>query len=193
MAKYTVYLHVGPAVPGLDALHEALRDDPALAAAGVVLPDVDQDLLDRADTEIRRRHKALGLRRKDVEGSWAKVCRRAFKAKRDVLVCQPGLADATPDQVALAVDGLMGMRLHVVVTPTAFDGGTDVDDAAAELVGAWAPHVRRASRVHVLPVDTSVTAAELGTRLAHVVELARRAEDERRLAKRARQRLGIAA
>ncbi|WP_457207382.1 hypothetical protein, partial [Nocardioides sp. P5_C9_2] len=140
MAKRSVFLLVGPAVPGLDAPHEALRDDPALAAAGVVLPAVDQDLLDRADVELRRRHKAFGLRRKDVEGAWAKVCRTAFKAKSDVLVCQPGLADATADQVALAVDGLMGMRLHVVVTPLAFgtafdgwadlDGGTGLDDAA---------------------------------------------------------------
>ena len=116
MAKRTVYLHVGPAVPGVATPHAALRDHPALVAAGVGLPAVDQDVMDRADVEIRRRHKAVGVRRKDVEGAWARVCRKAYQLKGDVLVSQPGFLDADPEQVALAMDGFVGMRLHVIVT-----------------------------------------------------------------------------
>ena len=80
MTKRTVFLHVGPTVAGPGALRTALYGDPSLAAAGVKLPTVGQHLLDDADLEIRRRHSDVGLRRKDVEGSWAKVCRAACKA-----------------------------------------------------------------------------------------------------------------
>jgi hypothetical protein len=184
MTKRTAFLHVGPTVPGPGALHTALYGDPSLAAAGVKLPAVGQHLLDDADLEIRRRHSDVGLRRKDVEGSWAKVCRAASKAKADVLVSQPGLGEATPEQVALAVDGFLGMRVHVVVTP----GDGPAGDGPDDLVARWAPYVRRSSRVHVLPVTGSVTTDELGARLARLVLLARDAEMERRLITLAKQR-----
>ena len=187
MAKRTVFLHLGPAVPGVDALHEALGRDPALAAAGVALPDVDQELMYRADVEIRRRHKAVGVRRKDVEGAWAKVCRRTFKAGGDVLLSQPGFVDATPEQAALAADGLAGMRLHLVLTPAAAPGPAGL----ADLAGPWAAYVRRQSRVHVLPVGEGPTVEELGAGLARLVLLARQDEVERRLVTLAKQRRGI--
>ena len=187
MAKRTVYLHLGPAVPGIATPHEALRDHPALVAAGVALPAVDQEAMDRADVEIRRRHKAVGVRRKDVEGAWARVCRKAYKLKGDVLVSQPGFLDADPDQVALAVDGLVGMRLHVIVTPDAVDD----EMAPVDLVGPWAAYVKRESRIHVLPVGDSMTADDLAADLARVVLLAREAEVERQLVKLGKQRRRI--
>jgi hypothetical protein len=187
MAKRSVFLLVGPAIPGLDAVHDALADDRRLVEAGVALPPVSQDLLDQADVEIRRRHRAVGVRRKDVEGAWAKVCRRTYKLKGDVLVCQPGFVDATPEQVALAVDGLVGMRLHLVLTPAgALDAG-GIDD----LVGPWATYVRKPSRVHVLPVGETPTVERLGEGLARLVLLAREEEVERRLVKLSRQRRSI--
>lgn len=192
MAKRSVYLHVGPALPAVEALHEALQealqDHPALAGAGVLLPAVDQDLMDRADVEIRRRHKALGLRRKDVEGSWAKVCRKAFKARSDVLITQPGFVGATTEQAALAVDGLVGMRIHIVLTPAV----APEPAALADLVGPWAG-CAKPSRIHVLPVGAAPTAVDLGTGLAGLAVRARAADAERRLAKRNRQRRGVAA
>ncbi|KRF05904.1 hypothetical protein ASG88_20645 [Nocardioides sp. Soil777] len=187
MAKRTVYLHLGPAVPGITAPHEALRDHPVLVAAGVALPALDQQAMDRADVEIRRRHKAVGVRRKDVEGAWAKVCRKAYKLKGDVLVSQPDFLDADPDQVALAMDGLVGMRLHVIVTPAAQPEGA----AAADLVGPWAAYVKKASRIHVLPVGEDPTADALAADLARVVLEAREAEVERRLLKLTKQRRRI--
>jgi hypothetical protein len=187
MAKRTVFLHLGPSVPGVGGLHEALGRDPALAAAGVALPGVDQELMDRADVEIRRRHTAVGVRRKDVEGAWAKVCRRTFKIGGDVLLSQPGFVDATPEQAALAADGLAGMRLHLVLTPAA------APDAAglADLVGPWAAYVRRPSRVHVLRLGDGPAVDELGAGFARLVLLARQDEVERRLVTLAKQRRGI--
>jgi hypothetical protein len=184
MAKRSVHLLVGPAVPGLGALHEALHDHPALAEAGVTLPRVAQGVMDRADVEIRRRHRAVGVRRKDVEGAWAKVCRRARKQKGDVLVVQPGFVEAASEQVALAVDSLAGMRLHVIVTPVAHHA----DVAAADLVGPWAAYVKRDARIHVVPVGDRPTVDDLATALAKVVLEAREAEVERRLLKLMRQR-----
>lgn len=187
MAKRTVFLHLGPAVPGIAAPHDALRDHPALVAAGVALPAVDQEAMDRADVEIRRRHKAVGVRRKDVEGAWARVCRKAYKAKGDVLVSQPGFLDADADQVALAADGLVGMRLHVIVTPAA----QPEEAAGADLVGPWAAYVKKVSRIHVVPVGDEPTADTLGTELARVVLRAREAEVDRRLVKLGKQRRRI--
>ena len=187
MAKRTVYLHVGPAVPGVTALHEALRAHPALVAAGVTLPTVDQADLDRADVEIRRRHKAVGVRRKDVEGAWARVCRKAYKARGDVLISQPGFLDADPEQVALAVDGLVGMRLHLIVTPNV----APHDVSPVDLVGPWAAHVKKDERIHVLPVGDDPTVDAVGVALAKVVLEAREAEVERRLLKLTKQRRKI--
>ena len=110
MAKHKVFLHIGPPIAGVEEPHAALLSDEALAEAGVAVPKVDQEDLHRADLEIRRRHKAEGLKRRDVEGAWAQVCRKAFKAKADVVISQPGLVEADYQQVALALDGLVGLQ-----------------------------------------------------------------------------------
>lgn len=160
MAKRTVILHVGPHVAS-GSLHAALLAEPALAAAGLAVPDVTAGDLRRAELEILRAHTAAGLRRKDVEGAWARVCRKAFRTKSDVVVSVPGFLAATPEQAALALDGLHGLRLHLVVTP---DRQLDEDDVRA-LLGAWAGAVRKAHRVHVLPV-AGRTPAELAREVA---------------------------
>lgn len=182
MAKKNVYLHIGPAVAGIEDPHAALRDSPALAAAGLATPKVDQEEMDRADIEIRRRHKALGLKRHDVEGAWAEVCRKAFKRARkghDVMISQPGWVDADYHQVALALDGLVGLRLHIVVTPA-----TDPDEATvAQLVGEWAKFVKKQGRVHVATLGPGTTPAGFAQALAHLVVVEQRAEVERELVK----------
>lgn len=177
MAKHTAYLHIGPGIRGVDAPHEALVADPHLAACGVVVPAVDQADMDRADIEIRRRHKALGLRRKDVEGSWALVCREAFRSRSDVLISQPGFVDAEFQQVALALDGLVGLQVHLVVTPSL----TPDADELADLVGPWAKFVRKPERLHVLPVGDDASPHHLGARLARLLLLDQESDVDRRL------------
>lgn len=184
MAKHKVFLHIGPGITGVDAPHEALREDEALRDAGVAVPDVSQDDLHRADLEIRRLHKTEGLRRKDVEGAWARVCRRAFKAKSDVVITQPGFVDADYQQVALALDGLVGLQLHLVLTPT--DEPTEAE--LAGLLGDWIKFVKKPGRIHVLPVGDGIAPADLGREVARLALVAEKDDLDRRLLKLKKRR-----
>lgn len=186
MAKKKVYLHIGPAVPGLEETHAALRGSDALTTAGLAAPKVDQAAMDRADIEVRRRHKAHGLKRRDVEGAWAEVCRRAFKRVRkgyDVVISQPGFVDADYQQVALALDGLVGLQLHVVVTP----GEAVTEERLRALVGEWAKFAKKEGRVHVVPLGPGTTAEEFARKIARLALVEEQGEVERRLLKLGRQ------
>ncbi|HEX8781618.1 MAG TPA: hypothetical protein VF728_10685 [Nocardioides sp.] len=192
MAKRKVYLHIGPAVPGVDEPHAALRGHAALHAAGLATPKVEQAEMDRADVEVRRRHKALGLKRKHVEGAWAEVCRRAFKKARkgyDVVISQPGFAAADYQQVALALDGLVGLQLHLVLTP----GASADDDHLATLVGEWGKFVKKDGRIHVLTLPPDTTPEQFAAEMARLVVLEEKTEVERRLENltRTRRRLKL--
>jgi hypothetical protein len=187
MAKHTAHLHIGPAVPGVLAPHAVLRDDAYLAGCGVVVPPVAQAGMDRADIEIRRRHKAVGLRRRDVEGAWAEVCRAAFRARSDVLISQPGFVEADFHQVALALDGLVGLELHLLVTPAEPVGTGDL----GRLLGPWARFVRKPGRVHVLPVGRGSSPDRLGAQVAQLLLTDRGSELDQRLVGLERRRLRI--
>lgn len=172
MAKRDVFLHLGPAA-GATSRHDLLATSPDLAAAGVVVPRVDAATLARADLEIRRVHKAAGLRRKDVEGAWATACRQTWKAasreKTAVAVSVPGFVAASVDQAALALDGLHGMRVHLVVT---------APSGPAPDLSAWLPRLSTSSRVRHVPLGADLGAAIAA--FAHDVEAER---VERKLAK----------
>ncbi|KRE93922.1 hypothetical protein ASG76_10905 [Nocardioides sp. Soil774] len=161
MAKRLFLLHVGPDPVDLRAMTATL------AHGDVAVPDVAADVLVHAGIEIRRSHKAAGLKRKQVEGSWAKVCRRARKAKADCFVSVPAFFDATSEQVALALDGLAGSKVVLVVT-----SGFDVEPPAA-----WLAEVRQ-DRVHVLP--SHLSDEQLAAQVARIALM----EEERRLDKR---------
>lgn len=150
MAKHHVFLHIGPDVVEVDA---EVRE--RLAAVGVRTPDVGQDDLHRADLEIRRAHKAAGLRRKDVEGAWAKVCRKTFRARSDAFVSVPGFFDADADQAALAIDGLAGLKVHLVVTA----------QARAELPVAWTRLVK-SERIHA--IEPGLSSADFAAEMARL-------------------------
>jgi hypothetical protein len=142
MAKNNAFLLVGPAIPGVEELHQSLLDRAdQLGEAGIGLPPkVSQADMFRAGVEILRTHKDQGLRRRDVEGSWARVCRKAFKVRGDVVIAQDALVDATAEQLALALDSLSGHRVQVVLTPAYADEG---------LADIWRPLVKK-GRVHVI-------------------------------------------
>lgn len=134
MAKHHVFLHIGPGVVEIDA---DARE--RLSAAGIRTPDVDQDDLRHADLEIRRAHKSAGLKRTEVEGAWAKVCRRTFRLKSDAFVSQPGFFEAEAEQAALAMDCLSGSKVHLVVTTA----------AQVDLPAGWTRLVKP-SRIHAM-------------------------------------------
>jgi hypothetical protein len=171
MAKRLFLLHVGPGPVDLGAMRAGL------GLGRIALPDVGADVLDHAGIEIRRTHKSAGLKRKQVEGAWAKVCRKAWKAKADVFVSVPGFFDATSEQAALALDGTAGFKVVLVVT----------SGFAAQPPAAWLSLVKE-HRVHVLPdhLGHEQLAAQVA-RIALIEEEARLDKRLSRIAKRRRK------
>jgi hypothetical protein len=169
MAKRAAYLIVGLPHSGGSFLPTTLRAHAAtLEAAGIQQPAKSADEMFRAAVEIRRDHQAWGLRRRDVEGAWADVCRRAYQGKDDVLVGHDLLAGATDPEIALLVDRLPGFAVHVIVTAGPADPRLTLFPDDHDLGGVltrWAAHVSSPDRVHLIvtdPADPAATWAALG-------------------------------
>ncbi len=152
--KRKVFLHIGmPGGPG-DFLEIALRRHwHALAALDVRNPATSAEETFRAAIEITREHRAWGYERRQVEGAWSTICRRAHQGRDTLVVTQPLLAGATSPQIELLFDGLAGFERHVVITAAAPDAWTMPGDPAHDLgcvLERWAASARRPERVHVL-------------------------------------------
>ncbi|WP_243059535.1 hypothetical protein [Nocardioides sp. SR21] len=134
MAKRKAYLHIGPPRTGGGFLDSALTEhaDEIEAATGVRHPAISAEEMFRAAIEMTRDHRAWGYQRREVEGAWAEICRRARKGAADVVFSQELLATCTAAQVDLLLDGLAGFEVHVVVT--ARERG-DVLDAWKHAIG----------------------------------------------------------
>jgi hypothetical protein len=160
MAKQKAFLHVGLPNSGGDLLDAALRRHAGILADDrgrrVRLPARSEMEMFNAAVEIRREHRAWGLRRKDLEGAWAALCRRAIKNKDTVVFGHPLLAGCTPDEIALLVDQLPGCAVHVVVTVGPPDPRVALvpdEYDLASVLDRWAAAVRGPDRVHVVAVD----------------------------------------
>jgi hypothetical protein len=144
--KRKVFLHVG--MPGAGDVIEAalIHHREALFELGVDVPvrSVEESFL--STLEMLREHKAWGFARKEVEGHWAEVCRRAWKGKQTVVISLPLAASASRPEIDLLLDGLAGMQVHVVLTATPDD---DLDAIAAR----WGAAVRKPERLHVLRLE----------------------------------------
>jgi len=161
MAKRLFLLHLGPDTVDVSSMTEAL------SVGGVGVPDVDADVFARAEVEILRSHRAAGLRRKEVEGAWARVCRRARKTGTDCFVSMPGWFDATPEQAALALDALAGFRVVLVAT-----------SGFAEPPRTWLSRVKE-GRSHVLPAHLG--GEQLAAQVARIALMEEEARLDRRL------------
>jgi len=163
MAKQQAFLVVGlphAGVPVITAALEQHRD--ALAEQGVRAPARSVDEVFRAAVELRREHRAWGLRRKDVEGTWSQLCRRVHKHAEPVVVGHELLAGASPEEIALLVDGLAGRRLHVVVLAARPDARLTLFPDELDLASVlerWRHAVGSPERLHVVVSDP---AAPLG-------------------------------
>lgn len=144
--KRKVYVHVG--MPGAGDIIEAalVHHRDALLELGVDVPVRSPEETFLAAVEILREHKAWGFARKEVEGQWADVCRRAWNGQQTVVVSLPLMATASRPEVDLLLDGLTGMQVHVVLTATPDD---DIDDIAAR----WGGAVRKPERLHVIRLE----------------------------------------
>lgn len=143
--KHKAWIHVGMAGVG-DVIEPALAyHHAALVELGVASIAQTPAESFRAAVEMTRSHKEWGLKRGDVEGQWTRLVRRALKAKSDLVFSQPLLAAATAEQIALLIDALAGLQVHVVVT-TGLDDETDT-------LARWAAAVRKPERLHLLETD----------------------------------------
>jgi hypothetical protein len=170
MAKPKSFLLVGLPHAGLPLLTAALEQHrDALGELGVTAPAKSADEAFRAAVEVRREHRAWGLRRKDVEGTWSAICRRAVKQRQTVVVGHELLAGATRDEVALLVDGLAGTQVHVVVLAGVPDGrlGLFPDELdLGSVLDRWAAATSGPDRLHVVvtdPADATVAWRALGS------------------------------
>jgi hypothetical protein len=170
MAKPNTFLLVGlphAGVPLLTAALEQHREQ--LAGQGVRVPAKSADEAFRAAVELRREHKAWGLRRRDVEGTWAGITRRVVKHGTTSVVGHELLAGATSPEIALLADGLSGTRVHVVVVAAPPDGRVGLFPDELDLTGVldrWRDAVTSPDRLHVLvadPADPSVAWRALGS------------------------------
>lgn len=169
MAKRLFLLHIGPDAVDVSEMTEAL------ALGGVAVPAADADGFAHAEIEILRAHKAYGLKRKQVEGAWARLGRRAWKTKSDCFVSMPGFFGATPEQVALALDGLADFKVVLVVT-SGFTAAPPI---------AWTTLVKD-ERTHVLP--SNLTDEQLGAQVARIALMEEEARLDKRLAKIGKRR-----
>ena len=169
MSKRLFLLHIGPDPVDVSAMADALH------LGRIAVPDADSETFVHAGTEIRRTHKAAGLKRKQVEGAWATVCRRAHKAKGDCFVSMPAFFEATSEQAALALDGLAGFKVVLVVT-----SGFDVEPPAA-----WLSLVKD-GRTHVLP--SHLSDEQLAAQVARIALIEEEARLDKRIAKIGRLR-----
>ena len=186
MAKHKAYLLIGPDVAGVEELHEELTTRAEdLAKAGLSVPGVTAADIFRGSVEIRRTHKAEDLRRKDVEGAWAGVCRTAEKCRGDVVIGLDLYAAADRDQIALLLDGLAAFHPHVIVTLT---GESPSEQLRLEnLIGPWADLVKP-HRFHVLSVEDGAGFDDVLAEVATIAALEREAHLERRIVKLGKKR-----
>jgi hypothetical protein len=147
--KQKAFLHVG--MPGAGDIIEAalIHHREALVELGIDVPARSADETFLSAVEILRVHKAWGFARKEVEGQWANVCRRAWKSKQTIAVSLPLMATATRPEIDLLLDALAGMQVNVVLTAGPADDDGDLDEIAAR----WGAAVRKPERLHVIRLE----------------------------------------
>ncbi len=155
--KRKVFLHVG--MPGVGDIIEAalVHHRDALVELDMLVPVRSSHEGFLAAVEMTRTHKAWGLRRKDVEGAWAALCRRARKGRSTVVISQPLLATAPRPQIDLLLDQLSDFQVHVVLTATAPHAWCVPGEPETDLgvvLDRWGGAVRKPERLHVLLVGS---------------------------------------
>jgi hypothetical protein len=133
MARRTLIWHIGPADPARDVIGANLAAHAAaLEAAGArVVGGLCTAV--KATHELLRTHRRAGLFRKEVEGQWARICDQVWSHKGVSLLSTPGLCVADKDHLRLALDPLIGVEVHLVVT---------ADTWSQQLYGAWLAELR---------------------------------------------------
>jgi hypothetical protein len=133
MARRTLIWHLGPAQPARPLVAANLEVyAQALATEGVqVVASAEEARL--ATHELLRTHRQAGLARADVEGRWARICDRVWQHRGVSLVSTPDLCVADKDQLKHALNPLIGVEVHLVLT---------LDTFSQQLYGGWLAELR---------------------------------------------------
>ena len=133
MARRKLIWHIGLAhapraviEANLAAHHDALE----AAGVRVAAPPGEARL---ATHELLRTHRQAGLARHEVEGRWARICDRVWEHKGVSVLSTPDLCLADKDQIRLALNPLIGVEVHLVVT---------LDSFSQQLYGGWLAELR---------------------------------------------------
>ncbi|MEP7092074.1 MAG: hypothetical protein ABI776_18375 [Nocardioidaceae bacterium] len=146
-----VYLHVGVHKSGTPHLQSRMaRSGAALREQGVLYPAAGSQMFLSA-VDVRDTCRAWGLRRRDVRGSWDRLCRTARHHDGVTVISHELFAGAAPRQVVAAMTMLRGVDVHVVVSTPDQEHPTTV-----ETVNRWGRAVPP-SRLHVLCAPTGPT------------------------------------
>jgi hypothetical protein len=133
MSRRKLIWHIGladaprPLLPANLATHTD-----ALLAAGVQVVATPEEAR-LATHELLRTHRPAGLTRREVEGSWARISDRVWQHKGVSVLSTPDLCVADKDQVRLALDPLIGVEVHLVVT---------LDSFSQQFYGGWLSSLR---------------------------------------------------
>jgi hypothetical protein len=133
MSRRKLIWHIGLAHaprPLVAANLEAHREQLAVAGVQVAASAEDSRL---ATHELLRTHQQAGLSRSEVEGRWARICDRVWQHKGVSLLSTPDLCAADKDQIRLALDALIGVEVHLVVTMEPF---------SQQIYGSWLAELR---------------------------------------------------
>ncbi len=133
MARRKLIWHIGLAQAPRAVIEANLEANlEAIEATGVrVVASAEDARL--ATHEVLRTHREAGLKRQDVEGRWARICDRVWEHKGVSVLSTPDLCAADKDQIRFALDPLIGIEVHLVVT---------LDSFSQQLYGGWLSELR---------------------------------------------------
>jgi hypothetical protein len=133
MARRKLIWHIGLAQAPRAVIEANLAEHAeAIERAGVRVVATAGDAR-RATLEILRTHHEAGLSRQDVDGRWARICDRVWDHKGVSVLSTPDLCAADKDQIRFALDPLIGIEVHLVVT---------LDSFSQQLYGGWLAELR---------------------------------------------------
>lgn len=133
MGRRKLIWHLGLADaprPVIGANLEAHREQ--LEGAGIQVAATRQDAA-LATHELLRTHRNDGLSRSEVDGRWSRVCDRVWRHKGVSMISTAKLCLADKDQLKLALDPLIGVEVHLVLTADSF---------SQQLYGGWLAELR---------------------------------------------------
>ena len=150
----TVYLHVGAPNTGTRFLQRSLlHNHQALTRAGVRYDGGEQRMF-LAAVDVRGTHRAWGLARSEVKGSWDTLCQRARRHDGTTVIGHELLGAASERRIHAAMTMLRDLDVHVVVTAR---------DPARQAAAEWQEGIRHGRRLtfeefrHTVLDETSET------------------------------------